>query len=783
MNWTGGRLQRHSRTSINAVTAKQKQHFAKARARLQNGDLSRSTPFQPSFLQEDKSALPMDASTIQRRPHHHAKYDPCRQSTLDEYDVTVPVVRRLSSLKTYRPYQGTSRSSPQHEPPTIPDNCASDCGGSKSLAPKASSSSHENESPKKPMSKREDSETRQSENDRLEVDRKRLLQQEDWIGLGQSQPLQIDFNSRPHGIGKRRKFNSSMRNRKLTLRKPSISPTLMDVTISNGRPLINSTVLNEAEDIQVRIGTAALHSQNALMNHNPEAALRKADEIVQSSDTMLFDEHEQHNGDMQQLLLAKETSGMSNNEIDERETSPRHVDERGIDDLLWSLSDLDSMNSISDIADKLSESEPIEWKERRANIHSNARFSVTEENVDLQDSLDEGCKMQAQEDQYHGFNEHIFDGFNTNFLNGICIEEQSTLGGENPADSTRYIGVVAHDDKAAAIRATNTDTGSGFRKFYSLLSSGSGSWNDHPHPHRKGCNQAIDALATFKNPGAHAVASFRVTASADSHNIADMQHESGSAITELQSPSVSLFNIRKLSERPHAQTKRQRNEATSEEMLKRLLFGSRADSSSNSDRSVSSTVDAYRPARKALASSMLVERGTAAVARPTVEQETPAFDDDLGSSLFVCCTTGSPVSMATRTSNDKAECRIRANLNAWGSGMEGLNDDSPALRKLQFNIHAPSAPPHVTQAERTSGPSMTRRKEAAAGAPSPHLSGSSAEVGRLSTARSSTSQHEGAERPLIRRFRNTQDAQSLRQLHHELAGVPHTGSAPPIGHA
>jgi len=139
--------------------------------------------------------------------------------------------------------------------------------------------------------------------------------------------------------------------------------------------------------------------------------------------------------------------------------------------------------------------------------------------------------------------------------------------------------------------------------------------------------------------------------------------------------------------------------------------------------------------------------------------------------------------MATRTSNDKAEYRIRANLNAWGSGMEGLNDDSPALRKLQFNIHAPSAPPHVTQAERTSGPSMTRRKEAAAGAPSPHLSGSSAEVGRLSTARSSTSQHEGAERPLIRRFRNTQDAQSLRQLHHELAGVPHTGSAPPIGHA
>jgi hypothetical protein len=37
MNWTGGRLQRHSKANANATLKAQKQHFAKARLQQQNG--------------------------------------------------------------------------------------------------------------------------------------------------------------------------------------------------------------------------------------------------------------------------------------------------------------------------------------------------------------------------------------------------------------------------------------------------------------------------------------------------------------------------------------------------------------------------------------------------------------------------------------------------------------------------------------------------------------------------------------------------------------------------
>ena len=52
MNWTGGRLQRHSRNTGNRVINRQKQHFAKVRTQLQNGTAQHTIPFRPSFLQE-----------------------------------------------------------------------------------------------------------------------------------------------------------------------------------------------------------------------------------------------------------------------------------------------------------------------------------------------------------------------------------------------------------------------------------------------------------------------------------------------------------------------------------------------------------------------------------------------------------------------------------------------------------------------------------------------------------------------------------------------------------
>lgn len=57
MNWTGGKLQRHSKNVGNGVANRQKQHFAKVRTQLQNGTTSLACPgtipFRPSFIQDD----------------------------------------------------------------------------------------------------------------------------------------------------------------------------------------------------------------------------------------------------------------------------------------------------------------------------------------------------------------------------------------------------------------------------------------------------------------------------------------------------------------------------------------------------------------------------------------------------------------------------------------------------------------------------------------------------------------------------------------------------------
>lgn len=53
MNWTGGRLQRHSRNAAKGSLGRQKAHFAKARTQLQNGPGENTHPFRPDYLDKD----------------------------------------------------------------------------------------------------------------------------------------------------------------------------------------------------------------------------------------------------------------------------------------------------------------------------------------------------------------------------------------------------------------------------------------------------------------------------------------------------------------------------------------------------------------------------------------------------------------------------------------------------------------------------------------------------------------------------------------------------------
>lgn len=49
MNWTGGRLSRHSRKAGSFTTSKQKQHFAKVRSHLMSGSVKNGQAKRPNF--------------------------------------------------------------------------------------------------------------------------------------------------------------------------------------------------------------------------------------------------------------------------------------------------------------------------------------------------------------------------------------------------------------------------------------------------------------------------------------------------------------------------------------------------------------------------------------------------------------------------------------------------------------------------------------------------------------------------------------------------------------
>src|ERR1700712_2559335 len=100
MNWTGGRLQRHSKKTDKTVR-RQQQHFAKVRQRQHSGFHASSSPFRPNFASEMASLpyLPHSGSLVKSRNIQPANGNSARQSTLDQYESLAPVVRRLQSLK------------------------------------------------------------------------------------------------------------------------------------------------------------------------------------------------------------------------------------------------------------------------------------------------------------------------------------------------------------------------------------------------------------------------------------------------------------------------------------------------------------------------------------------------------------------------------------------------------------------------------------------------------------------------------------------------------------
>ena len=176
MNWTGGRLKRHSKANGNQLLKSQKQYFAKARQQLQNGP--GAAP--PSRFSLFEGLLPSDGY----RTFGHTPLDPRHPS---------------------RALKGPNRQNPSssEREPRSSNVLSANNGVSEPISPvrRESKSAQILKSREEPNS--------------LDWIKQKLLRNSDWAGLAVAKPLSITFTpaEEMERIGRRRKVTKEERRR------------------------------------------------------------------------------------------------------------------------------------------------------------------------------------------------------------------------------------------------------------------------------------------------------------------------------------------------------------------------------------------------------------------------------------------------------------------------------------------------------------------------------------------------------------------------------------------
>lgn len=290
MNWTGGRLQRHSKTTAKTThLARQRQHFASVRQRLQNGETLQGTPFRPSFLVREDLTLANAITPFGQASQRHTGHSRGNQTSLEDYSSTAPVPQPLSSMQKPPVTSSDQATRQQKLPPS--HRCRSGetdrpklkyeaaSGDEPSLRTRedsASTSSQHSASRKRARS-------RLGEENVLQLSRKKLLLQADWIGLAHARPVQMSFTSCQDKImiGKRRRLDSGIKQRQRIFNR---------MKQVNHEYTQSGTLGVAPESISVRIGEHALSTQVSVAPpDNPVRPRQEVEQTRQSSESMLFD--------------------------------------------------------------------------------------------------------------------------------------------------------------------------------------------------------------------------------------------------------------------------------------------------------------------------------------------------------------------------------------------------------------------------------------------------------------------------------------------------------------
>ncbi|KAE8866782.1 hypothetical protein PTNB73_04876 [Pyrenophora teres f. teres] len=285
MNWTGGSLQRTKKANA-GVLQQQRAYFAKARTHLQNATNSPIAPFYPDYLRESEhpglSRMSSFGSGSVRHTGHSARLRSGRMVpdlTLNDACPTMGYYRE----PPHRLSLGRSVESPpawSHDPQ-----------GTKQVRRHellhgrlghVEENDHQTDFPGR---KRKATKT-SPEVQLLEAKRKRLLAQQDWVGIDPSKPVSLRFlpSKEKEKIGKRRRKS---RSHCAILRKRKDDEFGRGQPHAAGeafaRPFGCGAMRDKDEDIKIRIGADAL----------TDTYSTQADDHAQShasSDPMLFDQ-------------------------------------------------------------------------------------------------------------------------------------------------------------------------------------------------------------------------------------------------------------------------------------------------------------------------------------------------------------------------------------------------------------------------------------------------------------------------------------------------------------
>lgn len=230
MNWTGGNLSRHSRGNANkGLVQRKKAHFAKARFKLQDG-----STICDEFIAPYLSQSPSGRSTNRPRTVGVPSYDrgsgTYRSSFHNEASFGEPIATaELSDL----PSHGIST---QPHSPALP----------KKRAFFSTSATAHN---------RRDPDYHLHEEPSLEIQKRRLLDGKDWLGLGPAKPMYLRFEKGEEkaGLGKRKRLLGKQTSR--------LQPLSDQYLLSNDG--LASKSVSRDNEFQIKIGSQAFASSKA----------------------------------------------------------------------------------------------------------------------------------------------------------------------------------------------------------------------------------------------------------------------------------------------------------------------------------------------------------------------------------------------------------------------------------------------------------------------------------------------------------------------------------------